>query len=95
MQNSQLNDHLSTKNINATQLEQTILNSARVELLLLKQSSQSDESNDDLQTTFITVTTLVMLGHIKDSGLSEGAVVELLAIENEAAQIINNIGAIN
>ena len=95
MKSSQPNDHLSTNVINTTQLEQTILNAARIELLLLKESSQSDEGQNDVGTAFITVTTLVMLGHIKNSGLSEGAVVELLAIETEAAQIVKNIGAIN
>ncbi|MCY1165278.1 hypothetical protein D9M73_51810 [compost metagenome] len=71
-------------------LEQTIIKAARGELQRLRTRSSTAEDRDDALTAFQSLTALVMLAHIKDGGLSENAIVELLTIEKESSQAIRS-----
>lgn len=73
------------------QLEQTIIKAARGELQRLRAPSSTSEDRDDALAAFQALNALVMLAHIQDSGLSENAIKELLAIELEAAQAIRQL----
>lgn len=76
-------------------LEETILRSARQSVKEMKDLTRDLDNPDDLeiiQDIHSGLRSVFELGHLHNSGLSEEACSELLALEEEAFQILVNAG---
>lgn len=73
------------------QLEKTIVESARTQLVELQRElsqPKGQERNDGASSAYWMLNGLVMLGHLRDNGMSDDAAAALLAIERETAQVM-------
>ena len=75
------------------QLEKTIIESAQSQLVELRRElSQPDGQgrNDGASSAYWMLNGLVMLGHLRDNGMSDDGAATLLAIERESAHLMAN-----
>lgn len=69
------------------QLEKTIIDAARTELILLTAMLNSPAVCEDEMIAFGRANALTMLAHIPQSGLGQDIAAQLLTIEKEVAQV--------